>query len=172
MPSLATIRAIAILVILAAVAIGASVVTHKVDNARYLTLELKVADAADKAKAQAVAKQKELDEVAQAAAVKEAESRQKIITQTVTTIKKVNHYVQDRSRCITVGLVRVLVAAARGSDPDLLPSTAGQSDDACAALGWRDLASWIVGNFGVARQNEGQLNGLQDALRARSAVKP
>jgi hypothetical protein len=47
----------------------------------------------------------------------QAEVQPQIVTVTKTIVKEIPRYVQDTSACVTVGLVRVLNAAAIGTDP-------------------------------------------------------
>ncbi len=87
--------------------------------------------------------------------------QQKIVTETVYLTREIPEYVQDTSTCITVGLVRVLDAAARGTDPAAVTLAPGRFNETCAGIGSRALAESVVGNYGRARSNAAQLTGLQ-----------
>lgn len=84
-----------------------------------------------------------------------------IIRRTQTTIKEIPTYVQDNATCVTVGLVRVLDAAALGTNPDLLSLAPGESDGACAGIGAYALAESVIGNYGRAHENAAKLTALQ-----------
>lgn len=126
--------------------------------------------AVDAAVASAVAKEREQAKSDLDAAVAEAKAQEKIVTRTQFIIKEVPRYVtasQDRSTCVTYGLVRVLDAAALGTDPADLELPAGQSDDACAPVKASDLAASVAENYGTARQNAQQLDALIEDTRSR-----
>lgn len=95
----------------------------------------------------------------------------KIIRQTERIKQEIPIYVQDDSTCITWGLVRVLDAAAAGADPDALALEAGTSNETCAGVGWRSLASTIVGNYGKYHEVADQLFHLQDWVDAQIAIQ-
>jgi len=166
------IRAVLILLVVVAIAAFSASVMHKVDQAKLLAYQLAVEQQHAAALNAAVALQAAQDAAARDAAVAEATAQQKIIEKTVIQLRKVVVHVPTIRACVPVGLVRVLVAAARGVDPDSLPLAPGVTDDACTTVGWRDLAAWLIGNTGIAQANAAQLNGLQDALRAMQAAKP
>lgn len=120
--------------------------------------------------AKAVVQQKAQSDLALKSAVTEASAQERIVTQTRTVIKEVPTYVtpaQDARGCVTYGLVRVLDAASQGVGPADLGLPAGQSDDACSPLKASDLAAGVAENFGIARQNAQQLDGLIADVRAR-----
>lgn len=153
------------------------VVVHKVDQASYAALqsrydkrELAWGQAVQKAKDDAARTQKAQDDATLAHAITEAQAQERIVTRTQTIIQKVDHYVTDRSTCITYGLIRVLDAAATGRDPESLQLPAGQSDDACAPVDAPTLARSVVANYGVARQNAEQLDGLIAYERERQHI--
>lgn len=165
-PSLATIRILAYLMIAAAIFIAGATVAHKIDKAQLLTLQLSYAKAQQTAVEKAMAEQSVEDKIALDAAVTEAQAQQKIVTQTVTLTKTVDHYVKDDSTCITWGLVRLLNAASQGGDPNTVPIPTGKSDDACAPVSARALAANVVGNYAAARANAEQLNALEATIRS------
>lgn len=108
--------------------------------------------------------------IALTAAVAEAYAQGKLEAKTVTLIRKVPIYVtpkQDASVCgLTVGLARVMRAAAEGSDPDTLTLAPGQSDDDCSDVTPSEVAGWVASFAGVAHQNAEQLNALEAAVLA------
>lgn len=107
------------------------------------------------------------------AAVKDAQVQQQIVTKTVTLTREVPVYVHDKIACpsgVTVGFIRVLVAAERGVDPASLSLPAGVTDDTCAADAQSDLAAQIVADFGAANANAQQLNDLIAAVKANDAT--
>lgn len=112
--------------------------------------------------------QKHEDEVALAAAVKEASQQTQIITRTVTLNKEIPFYVHDQIPCpgLTVGLARVLRAAAAGADPATLQLAAGQSDVNCSNVAPSEVAGWFAQYAGAAQANSEQLTALQDWIRA------
>lgn len=98
---------------------------------------------------------------------------ERIVTETVYINREIPTYVPDTSHCITVGLIRVLDAAARGSDPAAAALAPGQFNETCAGIGSRALAESIVGNYGTARANAAQLTGLQGYVcEVRRTLRP
>lgn len=97
----------------------------------------------------------------------------KIVTQTITLTEKVPVYVHDQipvPGCVSYGLVRVLDAAALGAQPEDLPLPAGVTDDTCSPLKPSDLARGVAKNYGLARQNAGQLDGLIADVKERMSI--
>lgn len=125
--------------------------------------DLKLADAAYLQKQTALVAdvQKKQDAVSTAAAVAEANSQVRLTTAHDTVTKEIPTYVKDTSTCITFGLVRVLHAAAAGTDPAADTYTSGKPDDACAPVAWRSLAGDIADDYSNALKNAEQLTALQ-----------
>ena len=176
MPSLQTIKLIVAVIGALAIAIASSVVTAKVYQGKIATIEAGF----DRAKAQAAEQARVLqaaeDKVSLDAAVAEAKAQQQIVTVTNTIVREVPSHVPLNSKCaVSVGFVRVLNDAlfqgASTPGPTYAP---GQPDDACAAIGPRDLAVNIVGNYAAALGNAEQLGALQkwvkDTLETRKRV--
>lgn len=149
-------------------------VMHRMDEGRYQKLLTSQARAETKAQVDARAAEHRQTVVVAAAVTKEAVAQERIVNHTITLIRKVPVYVtpaQDADvHCITWGLVRLHDAAALGADPAGLVPPAGQPDDACAPVKASDLASAIVVNYGVARQNAEQLDALIAAVHDRDAA--
>lgn len=141
-------------------------VTHKVDSAAYAAL------VAANTKAQLVAVQKAkdvqaaTDKIALDAAVAEAAAQQKIVVQHDVITQEITKYVPVHVTCITYGIVRLLNAASIGADPANVTHPAGQSDDACAPISPRALATNIIANYSIALQNAEQLNSLEAWITA------
>lgn len=157
------VAAVAIAAIMAGSVTG--YVVHRMDDATINSMKLADSQVQVKAvqlaeKMQATEDKEDLD-----AAVSEAAAQQKIITQTLTVTKEVQVHVPDTSHCNngpTFGLVRMLnAAAAVGPDPDTFPTTAGQSDDSCAPVSWRNFTQDLANDYGAGRQNAEQLNALE-----------
>lgn len=159
---------------LSAIVAGAGVgwTVHRLDQATIAQIQLADSQAALAATQKAAALQKAQDDISLKAAVADAQSQAKIVTQTVTVTKEIPAHVSDASHCITYGLVRVLNAAATGADPDAVPASPGQSDDACAPVSWRDFAGDIVADYEAGRQNAQQLDDLEDWVRAQAKAAP
>lgn len=120
----------------------------------------KAAAAAAATKAAAVT-QGGVDRAAINAGAETATIVEKIVEKTVYITKEIPTYVPDTSSCITLGLVRVLDAAASGVDPSTIDLAPGKFNETCADFGSRWLAQSIVGNYGKARANAADLTGLQ-----------
>lgn len=134
-------------------------------------MELAQAKANKKSDDVVVVKREESKDSAVAASSADASAQEKIIYRTVTLKEKVNVYVKDTSTCITIGLVRLLDAAALGiNNPDTLSLAPGEFNETCAAIGSNALANSVVGNYGLARQNSQQLNDLEDEMRRQKAI--
>lgn len=110
------------------------------------------------------------DMISQNEAIARAKSQAQIQTKTITLTKEIPVYVtaaQDRSTCITYGLVRVFNDAV--GEADAIPVPAGKSYDACSPVKASDLARGITENFGTANDNADQLNKLEDWVRSQLA---
>lgn len=118
------------------------------------------------ARSTAAADQKAIDSAITAAAVADAEGQVRIVTRTTTLKEKVPVYVKDNSTCITVGLIRVLDAAALGVDPETLDLRSGESNESCADISAVTLAQSVNGNYGLCHANAEQLNNLAAAYEA------
>lgn len=142
--------------------VGTAVVTHKVDAAAYLKLELGYQKAMGEAIAQTAAVQLAQDMISLDAAVAEAAAQQKIVTVTNVVTKEVVVHVPINTKCaVSVGFVRVLNAIILGSGPTDLSYAPGQPDDACAPIDPRALAGYVLTNYGAALGNAQQLTSLQ-----------
>lgn len=164
LPSLFSLKTTA-LAAAAAFLVGAgsgSWITNELAQAKANRLELAQQKAYDKA-VDAARKAERTQAEKDFTAEKSALQRQRqTTTRYVKLTKEVPVYVteiQDRA-CVPYGIVRVLDAAALGSDPAALELPAGQSDDACSPLKPSDLARGILHNYEVAQQNAQQLDAL------------
>lgn len=127
----------------------------------------------DRAHAQAVAaavveaqtRQRAADQVAIDIAGQQGPVQEKIIVETQTVVERIPYYVSDASGCITIGLIRVLDAAALGADPAALDLAPGERNDTCAGIGPAALAEHVSKNYGRARQDAARLTGAQDYIR-------
>jgi hypothetical protein len=162
-------------------AAGSGWVVHKVDagtiaaaKAETQQLRLDDAQALVAGMKAAAAKQAALDKITHDADVAEAAKQKQIVTRTVTLTKEVPVYVtaqQDASTCVSYGLIRVLVAAARGVDPATLALPAGELNESCTGLPISAVAATLGEVYGVAEQNAEQLNALEDAISKAHAVQ-
>jgi len=156
-----------------AIVAGAGVYTgYRWERSAYEALVAADAKAQTKAVQVAAAKQLKIDAGNQAAAVKAAQAQQRIVTQTVTVTKEIPTYVHDTIACpgLSVGLARVLRAAASGDDPTSLQLAPGQSDDACSDVTPSEVAGWFAAYAQAARANTQQLTDLIAAVKANDAV--
>lgn len=129
--------------------------------------------AIDAAVAKARADERRSAQLTQTSGETQVRVQTKIVDHTVTLIKEVPKYVtvqQDARSCVSYGLVRLLDAASSGRDPADLELPAGQSNDACAPVEASALAASVVENYGIARQNAAQLDGLIADTRARLTI--
>jgi hypothetical protein len=88
-----------------------------------------------------------------------------------TVLQKVPVYVSDDAsrRCVVPwGAVRLLDAAASGADPDAAAAhiAPGQPDDAASDVTLSEAVALLAADLGIARQNAGQLRGLEAAVKA------
>lgn len=130
------------------------------------------ADKAAIAKAVKAAREDEhrLVKLSDTSGTKQVEVQTRIVGHTITLIKEVPKYVtvqQDAVGCVSFGLVRVLNAAVSGADPSDYQLPPGADDDACTALTPSALAAAIAENYGVARSNAAQLDGLIEDVKQR-----
>lgn len=138
---------------------------HKLDNARLAALKEADAVAALHAVQRVSAIRQKQAAAAEAAALSAAKEEGKLEAERFRTPERIVVHVQDRSRCITYGLVRVLNGAALGSGSDTGQIASGQPDDACAPVTWRSFAADIADDYVTSRENSAQLNALEKSVR-------
>lgn len=119
------------------------------------------ADAAKKAADEGAKLQFGVDQTAIQSAGTTAVEQEKIAAKFKIITREIHTYVQDTSGCVTVGLVRVLDAAARGDDPATLALAPGEFNETCADVTASALARHITDNYERAHANAAQLTGLQ-----------
>lgn len=139
---------------------GGCWVTYKVEQGTIQSMRAADAAALAQAAATARAEQTAIDAKRLDAAVSQANAQVRVVTQHEVVTKEIPVYVKDTASCITFGLVRVLHAAATGTDPAGDNYTAGQPDDACAPVSWRSLAGDVADDYATGRSNAAQLDGL------------
>jgi hypothetical protein len=108
---------------------------------------------------------------ADAAAATAAQTAAAAQSQIRTVLQKVPVYVSDDAsrRCVVPwGAVRLLDAAASGADLDAAAAriAPGQPDDAASDVTLPEAVALLAADLGIARQNAGQLSGLQAAVKA------
>lgn len=124
----------------------------------------------DAAVAKAHADERKAAKLSDTSTAKQVEVQTRIVNHTVTLLKEVPTYVtvkQDAVGCVTYGLERVLNAAITGASPAAYQLPAGKSDDDCTGTAPSALAAAIAENFGYARANAEQLNGLIEDVTKR-----
>ena len=160
------IKAIIFALAMGAAAIGGFTLAHRLDAAAYTKLELSYAQAQAAAVAAAAAEQKRLDDIATAAAQREAANQSRIASQAKAALSEVQSHVKVvYVRCIPLGLIRVLDAAALGVTADSLPHAAGNTDATCSKVDAVALARSIVDNYFTSNANAEQLDALIANLR-------
>ncbi len=142
---------------------GGAWVGYRLESGVADRLRAEAADARTEGLKIGAADQRALDQIAIDAAVREAQAQTKIQVQTITVTKEIPRYVHDQIYCPgpSIGLARILRAAADGVDPASLSGPAGQSDDACSDFTATEVAGWFAGYAGAARANTEQLTALQ-----------
>lgn len=153
----------------------AGYVVHHWDQVALQKLQLADANAQLQAEHTAAVHQQMLDTATQGAAVAEASAQAQLANVTYSIKLEIPRYVtpaQDASVCgLSVGLARVLRAAAAGIDPAALNLPPGQSDDACADTTPSEVAGWFAGYAGAANANAEQLNAIIALDKATDAVR-
>lgn len=111
-------------------------------------------------------------QVAQDDAVAEQARIDKATLTTTTIQTEITRYVHDKISCPgpTVGLARLLYAAASRQDPAALTLAAGQSDDACSDVSATEVAGWFTSYADTAGKNADQLNALIADVQASHAI--
>lgn len=144
-----------------AVMLGAAVITHKVDNARYEALELKYKTAEAEGLKAAAAEQAKIDEIARQAAQADAEGQRQLADSLRVQLAEVPVHVSvKRIPCVSYGFIRVLDAAVLRTTASGLRLPAGGADDACAPVTADTVAKSVVENFGACNANADQLDRL------------
>lgn len=164
LPSIFSLKTTAIAVVVAFLA-GAgsgSWITHELAQAKADRLELAQQRAYNKAINAARAAERTQAQKDFKAEKEHLQRQRRNSVRYVNLTKEVPVYVteiQDRA-CVPYGLVRVLDAAALGSDPAALELPPGKSNDDCSPLEPSALARGILRNYEVAQQNAEQLDAL------------
>jgi hypothetical protein len=122
-----------------------------------------------KAESAALAARAALADAANDQARANAQDDQAVQTQIQTVIRKVPIYVSvanDRACVLPWGAVRLLDAAASGAQlGDVAAAVApGQPDDAASDVKLSEAVALLAADFGIARQNAGQLAHLENAV--------
>ena len=132
-------------------------------------------EAENKALAEGMARQFQLDKGLIAAADLAGFKRGQAQARTITLTKEVVRYVDaktDRDFPVPCGLVRMHDAAALGADPETLGNPSGLADDTACPVKASDLAGIIVFNYGLDHEKDAQIVGLQDLARTlKSALE-
>jgi hypothetical protein len=134
-----------------------------IDTGKYEKLELSYKDAQAQAVKDAVTKQQALDSIATIAATQDAQQqsdRANLLAKELANAQAHLSIPKITASCVPYGFVRVLYAGSHGVSTDSLSLPAGKSDDACAPIGWAELATAILHDYGQANANAGQLNSL------------
>lgn len=171
-PSLTTIKYAAFGVAALVLAAGGFYAGYRWEMGAYQKLKAQDAQASAAAVTAALSNQRRVDQLNSDAAMRQVLAQQKIVTQTVTVTKEIPRYVHDQVICPgpTVGLARVLRAAAAGVDPASLSVAPGQSDDTCSDVTPSEVAGWFTDYASASRQNAEQLNGLVASIKANDAT--
>ncbi len=122
-----------------------------------------------KAESAALVARARLVDAAEAVARDHVASDQAIQTQIQTVIREVPKRVdaKDDAGCVVPwSVVRLLDAAASGAElGDVAARVApGQPDDAASDVKLSEIVALLAANFGIARQNAGQLEDLEKAV--------
>lgn len=141
---------------------------HEIDANALTSYKASVAAATAKAAAIAAAQQQANDSVALVAATTEAAAQAAAVAKLQKDLTDATAHIHPAvisAKCVPYGFVRVLYASGHGVTADSLGYSTGQSDDACAPLGWLDLAYAVARDYNHARANGDQLNALEELLR-------
>lgn len=147
-------------------AFGAGYIVHKVDESVIANIKLAGERAEVIAIHKALAIRTEQDNINQQAAVSQALEQGKLEGQRQALPERIVVHVQDKSRCITYGLVRVLDGAAKGGSDPAVSVAPGKPDDACAPVTWRSFAADLADDYVTSYENAGQLNALEANVKA------
>lgn len=122
------------------------------------SLELQYQEASTKALQDAMLKRDQEDLRKDQLAKAEAQRQQKIVDQTKARLNEVSKFVKNV--CISYGALRLHDSIIYGKQPSELPLPSGKSDDDCSRTSARQLMAVVLSNYGKAKQNISQLNGL------------
>ena len=153
------LAAAAITALLAGSATG--YVVHRMDEGAIAALKLADQVAETKAIKDEAAIQQSQDQANLDSALAEAKAQAAITARAHSITREIIVHVPQTQSCIPYGLVRLLDAAAAGSDTAGAAIAAGQSDDACAPISWRAFADDLTGDYATGRANAEQLNALE-----------
>lgn len=130
---------------------------------KYETLAASNAQAQTKIAQEAAASQAQQDAVGLKWSLADQKAKDQIAPEVITLTKEIPTYVHDQISCPgpTVGLARVLRAAASGVQADTLTLAPGQSDDDCSDFTPSEVAGWFNQYAGAARSNTQQLSDLE-----------
>lgn len=111
--------------------------------------------------------QAKLDAGIQSAAEKAAYARGKAQSETITIIRKVPQYVTakvDADFAVPCATIRLHNAATTGADPASESLPAGLLDGDTCPIKQSDFVATIVANYGIDREKDAQIDGLQDLV--------
>lgn len=118
-----------------ATAVGAGYGVYRIEQGTITKMKLADANARADAFASAKKLQHDQDQISTAAAIKDAEAREKIVTKTQLIIQEVPIHVSPRTDArfpLSCGFIRVFDAAVANTESANIPNPAGKSDgDAC-----------------------------------------
>ena len=164
---------IAYAAIAALIAAGGFYAGYRWEETAYLKFQASVVTVTDKAKDQAAARQKQMDDASFTIEKASIQKQQVIVTQTQTVIKKVPVYVTaktDATFPLPCGFVRLHDASASGKDPADIALPAGFTDEQACPTKASDAATIIAENYGQYRTIAQQLSDLQDWVLQEAAV--
>ena len=140
---------------------------------KYDKLKASYAIAQQKATAAAAAQQMAVDRAALDAAAQETKAqsdRAAALTKELVNAKNHISIKTISANCVPYGFLRVLYAGGHGVTADSLALPAGSTDATCSPVGWLDVATAILHDYGQANANATQLNALTDLLRKQQIV--
>jgi hypothetical protein len=152
--------------LLLAGAAGGAWTTHKIDNSRYLSLELSYAKAQKAAEDAVRAEQKRLDDIATQAARSEAAAQAARAEVARRQLAEVQNNAAKNAYNLRLGFIRLLVAGSRGVDVNSLAYPTGKSANSRQGYSDADVATAVLGSFQACRANAGQLDALIAFYRA------
>jgi hypothetical protein len=164
MNPLAQLKLVVTALIALSLVAGTAWVTHRFDNARYLSLELSLTAAKAKAEEAAREDQARLDAISYDSDMRQLAAEAALRREAERELAQVRHRVVVGG-CVPVGVVRLLRDAALGGAAQGEDFAAGKPDAACSGVGWRDFTQALLRDYTAARQSGERLTALQDWVR-------
>lgn len=140
--------------------------THKIDESRYVALELKYKEAEAQAVQQALDLEHKRQLLKDQQALEASKKQQQLVKQTQARLDEVQKTINDNKyNCIDYGTIRLFNRTVESDPAKRMPIAPREPDAKCSTLRASDFARTIIKDLGIAKQNAQQLNDLIQSIK-------